>query len=60
MVEGVGYKPGAPGLDDPTKGVWWGENLAGAALGFVAVWQRWQMAEMADGTIAMHSNSFQH
>jgi len=32
MVEGVGYNPGAPGLDDPSLGVWWGENLAGAKV----------------------------
>lgn len=30
MVEGVGYKPGAPGLDNAKEGIWWGENLAGA------------------------------
>ena len=29
MVEGVGAEPGAPGLDEPSRGVWWGENLAG-------------------------------
>ena len=29
FVEGVGYTPGAPGLDDASQGVWWGENLAG-------------------------------
>ena len=30
MVEGVGYKPGASGMDDPAAGIWWGENLVGA------------------------------
>ena len=30
MVEGVGYKPGAPGMDSGGAGIWWGENLAGA------------------------------
>ena len=30
VVEGVGYEPGAPGMDDPGAGIWWGENLAGA------------------------------
>ena len=29
MVEGVGYKPGAPDADDPAQGFWWGENLVG-------------------------------
>ena len=29
MVEGVGYTPGASGLDDPSKGIWWGSSLAG-------------------------------
>ena len=29
MVEGVGYKPGAPNADDPAQGFWWGENLVG-------------------------------
>lgn len=28
--QGVGYAPGAPGMDDSSKGIWWGENLAGA------------------------------
>ena len=32
MVEGVGYNPGAPGLDDGSKGVWWGENLHGVKV----------------------------
>jgi len=31
MVEGVGYDPGALGMDSPTEGIWWGENLAGAS-----------------------------
>lgn len=30
MVEGVGYDPGAPGMDNGGAGIWWGENLAGA------------------------------
>merc|ERR1719506_1520402 len=30
MVEGVGYSPGAPGMDNGGAGIWWGENLAGA------------------------------
>ena len=30
FVEGVGYAPGAPGMDDSSMGIWWGENLAGA------------------------------
>lgn len=30
MVEGVGYSPGAPGMDDSSQGIWWGENLKGA------------------------------
>ena len=30
MVEGVGYNPGAPGMDNGGAGIWWGENLAGA------------------------------
>ena len=30
MVEGVGYFPGAPGMDSGGAGIWWGENLAGA------------------------------
>ena len=29
FVEGVGYSPGAPGMDKPSDGIWWGENLAG-------------------------------
>jgi endoglucanase len=29
FVEGVGYRPGAPGMDDGGAGIWWGENLAG-------------------------------
>ena len=29
MVEGVGYSPGAPGMDSGGAGIWWGENLAG-------------------------------
>ena len=32
MVEGVGYDPGAPGLDDAAQGVWWGENLHGVRV----------------------------
>ena len=23
FVEGVGYTPGAPGMDDPGAGIWW-------------------------------------
>jgi endoglucanase len=30
MVEGVGFTPGAVGGDDPSWGLWWGENLIGA------------------------------
>ncbi|KAL1500419.1 hypothetical protein AB1Y20_013076 [Prymnesium parvum] len=30
MVEGVGFKPGAPSGDDAAMGLWWGENLIGA------------------------------
>ena len=29
FVEGVGYTPGAPGMDNAGDGIWWGENLAG-------------------------------
>ena len=29
FVEGVGYSPGARGMDNPADGIWWGENLAG-------------------------------
>ena len=29
MVEGVGYKPGAPEGNDPAMGLWWGGNLVG-------------------------------
>ena len=32
MVEGVGYFPGAPGMDSGGAGIWWGENLAGAKV----------------------------
>ena len=30
FVEGVGYDPGAKGMDSGAAGIWWGENLAGA------------------------------
>ena len=30
FVEGVGYTPGAPGMDNSGAGIWWGENLYGA------------------------------
>ena len=30
FIEGVGYNPGAPGMDNSGDGIWWGENLAGA------------------------------
>lgn len=30
MVEGVGYDPGAKGMDNGGAGIWWGENLYGA------------------------------
>ncbi len=30
MVEGVGYDPGAEGMDSGSAGIWWGENLFGA------------------------------
>lgn len=30
FVEGVGFKPGAPGADSSSAGYWWGGNLAGA------------------------------
>ena len=29
FVEGVGYEPGAPGMDASGDGIWWGENLYG-------------------------------
>ena len=29
FVEGVGYAPGSPGMDNGGDGIWWGENLAG-------------------------------
>ena len=29
FVEGVGYEPGAKGLDSSGDGIWWGENLFG-------------------------------
>mmetsp|Transcript_26468 Transcript_26468/g.67219 ORF Transcript_26468/g.67219 Transcript_26468/m.67219 type:complete len:737 (-) Transcript_26468:276-2486(-) len=29
FVEGVGYSPGAAGMDNAGDGIWWGENLAG-------------------------------
>ena len=29
FVEGVGWAPGAPNMDNPADGIWWGENLAG-------------------------------
>ena len=32
MVEGVGYHPGAPGMDSGGAGIWGGENLAGAKV----------------------------
>ena len=32
MVEGVGYKPGAPDGNDPANCYWWGENLVGARV----------------------------
>lgn len=32
MVEGVGYDPGAVGMDGGGAGIWWGENLAGAKV----------------------------
>ena len=32
MVEGIGYHPGAPGMDSGGAGIWWGENLAGAKV----------------------------
>ena len=28
MVEGVGYDPGAPGMDNGGAGIWWGENVS--------------------------------
>ena len=33
FVEGVGYSPGAPGMDRADAGIWWGENLAGVRSG---------------------------
>ena len=30
FVEGVGYTPGSPGMDNSGAGIWWGENLYGA------------------------------
>ena len=30
FVEGIGYSPGAPNMDNSGWGIWWGENLAGA------------------------------
>ena len=32
FVEGVGYSPGAPGMDRADAGIWWGENLAGVKV----------------------------
>lgn len=32
FVEGVGFEPGAPGMDSGGAGIWWGENLAGAKV----------------------------
>ena len=29
FVEGVGFTPGARGMDNAADGIWWGENLAG-------------------------------
>ena len=37
FVEGVGFEPGAPGMDSGGAGIWWGENLAGAKTRHVAL-----------------------
>ena len=37
FVEGVGFEPGAPGMDSGGAGIWWGENMAGAKTRHVAL-----------------------
>ena len=44
MVEGVGYDPGAPGMDQGGAGIWWGENLAGAKMQPVQLSNRARLA----------------
>ena len=45
MVEGVGYTPGAPGLDGPGTGVWWYDPMDsnGSAITLCARCASWRM-----------------